>query len=142
MGALCESVDACIGSSGPMNADRLASDTLKRALDMNLNCVAMGLTLPSRKSFPVVGDNHFQPSRHGNLTIVISDHRSLPYLTLAVDRDIPAKSSAPPLDRYKRGCRAFFYRRHAGPYALQHWSASRPMWPPGMEGSPAIFLRT
>ena len=64
MRALCESVDACIGSSGPVNADRLAGDTLKRALDTILNRVAMGLTLSSSKSLPVVGDNHFQPSRH------------------------------------------------------------------------------
>jgi hypothetical protein len=69
MGALGESVDAGISSSGPVNADRLAADTLKRALDMILNRVAMGLTLPPRKSFSVVGDNHFQPSRHGNLVI-------------------------------------------------------------------------
>ena len=59
MSALCQSVDACIGSSGTVDADRLAADTLKRPLDMILNRVAMGLTLPSRKSFPVVGDNHF-----------------------------------------------------------------------------------
>jgi hypothetical protein len=62
-------VDACIRSPGPVNTKRLAADTLKRALDMILNRVAMGLTLPSRKSFPVVGDNHFQPSWHGNLVI-------------------------------------------------------------------------
>jgi hypothetical protein len=69
MGTLCESVDARIRSPGSVNTDPLAADTLKRALDMILNRVAMGLTLPSRKSFPVVGDNHFQPSRHGNLGI-------------------------------------------------------------------------
>jgi hypothetical protein len=69
VGALCESVDACIRSPGPMNTKRFATDTLKRALDMILNRVSMGLTLPSRKSFPVVGDNHFQPSRHGNVVI-------------------------------------------------------------------------
>jgi hypothetical protein len=73
MGALGESVDASVGSSSPVNADRLAADTLKRSLDMVLNRVAMGLTLPPRKSFPLVGDNHFQPSRHGNLVIVISE---------------------------------------------------------------------
>jgi hypothetical protein len=50
-----------------MNANGLAADTLKRALDMILNRVAMGLTLPTRKSSPVIGDNHFQPSRHCSL---------------------------------------------------------------------------
>jgi hypothetical protein len=66
MGALCESMDARIRSPGPVNPDRPAADTLKCAFDMVLNCVAMRLTLPSRKSFPVVGDNHFEPSQHGN----------------------------------------------------------------------------
>jgi hypothetical protein len=66
MSALCESVDACIRSPGPMNTDGLAPDTRKRALDMILNRVAMRLTLPAGKSFPIVGDNHLQPSRHGS----------------------------------------------------------------------------
>src|SRR5438034_10925225 len=67
MCALRESVDSGIRSSGAVNADGLAANTLKCALDMILNRIAMGLTLPSRELRSVVGDNQFQPSRHLNL---------------------------------------------------------------------------
>jgi hypothetical protein len=73
MRTLCQSVDACIRSSGPMNANSFAADTLKRAFDMILNRVAMGLALPPGKSSPVVSYDEFQSSLHRNLMTVTSD---------------------------------------------------------------------
>ena len=64
MRALGKSVNASIRSSGPVDAHTLAADAFKRALEVVLNRVAMGLTLPARKRGPVVGNDHFQPSRH------------------------------------------------------------------------------
>jgi len=67
MCALRQSVDSGICSPGPENANEFAADTLECALNMILNRIAMGLTLPARELRSVVGDNQFQPSRHPNL---------------------------------------------------------------------------
>src|SRR5437773_10717795 len=67
MCALRESVDSGVRSPGAVNADGLAADMLKCALNMILNRIAMGLTLPARELRSIIGDNQFQPSRHPNL---------------------------------------------------------------------------
>jgi hypothetical protein len=80
MGALCESVDSSIRSSGSVNAHRLAADALERALEVILNRVAMCLALPTCKLRSVVGNDQFQASRHG-LDLVITVHCSLPAIS-------------------------------------------------------------
>src|SRR6266705_7201504 len=67
MSALREGVGSSIRSPSGVNANGLAADMLKCALDMILNRIAKGLTLPARELRSVVGDNQFQPSRHPNL---------------------------------------------------------------------------
>jgi len=57
MRALGKGVDSSIGSPGAVNAYTLAADAFRRALEVVLNSVAMGLTLPARKRDPVVGNN-------------------------------------------------------------------------------------
>ena len=57
MRALGKGVDSSIGSPGAVNAYTLAADAFKRALEVVLNSIAMGLTLPARKRDPVVGNN-------------------------------------------------------------------------------------
>ena len=59
MCALRERVYPSVRSPGAVNAGGLAADTLECPLEMILNRVAMGLTLPARKSCPVVGDSYF-----------------------------------------------------------------------------------
>ena len=57
MRALGKGVDSSIRSAGAVNTHTLAADAFKRALEVVLNSVAMGLTLPARKRGPVVGNN-------------------------------------------------------------------------------------
>ena len=67
MCALRERVYPSVRSPSPVDANRLTADTLESPLEMILNRVTMGLTLPARKLRTVIGDNQFQPSRHPNL---------------------------------------------------------------------------
>ena len=69
MRALCERMDPGVGSSGPVHAHGSAGDTLKCALDMILNSVAMRLALPAGERRTVVGDDQFQSLHHGTLVI-------------------------------------------------------------------------
>src|SRR5438445_9871758 len=64
MGALRERVHSGVGPTSAVDPDALTSDTLKGALEMILNRVAMRLALPSRKLASVVRDDQFQASRH------------------------------------------------------------------------------
>ena len=57
MRALGKGVDSSIRSAGAVNTHTLAADAFKRAFEVVLNSVAMGLTLPARKRGPVVGNN-------------------------------------------------------------------------------------
>jgi hypothetical protein len=57
MRALRERVDACIRSSGAVNAHRLVKDPLKRALHMILDRIAVRLALPAGEWRAVVRDN-------------------------------------------------------------------------------------
>jgi hypothetical protein len=59
MSALCECVDPGICSSGAVNARRLAKDTLKRALQVILDGIAMRLALPTGEQRAIVCNNEF-----------------------------------------------------------------------------------
>jgi hypothetical protein len=52
--ALRERVDACVCSSGAVNANRSASDALERALEIILNSIAVRLALPPGERRAVV----------------------------------------------------------------------------------------
>src|SRR5207244_2582858 len=71
--ALREGVYACVRSPGSVNAHWCSGDALKRALQMILDSVAMRLALPAGEWRAVISRDHFQPSGHCNLAIVIGD---------------------------------------------------------------------
>ena len=73
MCTLRERVNACVRSSGPVNAHRPSGDALKRAFEMILDRIAMSLALPAGEWRAVVRDDEFQSSRHRNLVNVICD---------------------------------------------------------------------
>jgi len=55
-------VNSSIRSSCAVNSHNFASDSLKRALEEILHCVAMRLTLPAGEWRAVVSDNELQSS--------------------------------------------------------------------------------
>jgi hypothetical protein len=57
-------MNTCIGSSGPEHPWSFAGNSLKRALEMVLNSVAMRLALPAGERRAVVSDDQFQSPWH------------------------------------------------------------------------------
>jgi hypothetical protein len=70
---LCEGVNTGIRSSSAVNAHNIAGDSLKRALDVILDRVAMRLALPASERRAVISDDQFQSPRHGEFTEVSSE---------------------------------------------------------------------
>src|ERR1700720_1891385 len=135
MCALRECVHSGVGPACAVNSHTLAAYTLKSALKIILNRVAMGLALPSCKPRSVVGDDQFQPLRHPSFTAAFLR----PSVPVSANRDTPVKSFAPPLDRHNRASLAFF-----GPLRVildgpPLWSAARPMSQPGTRQLRVIF---
>lgn len=60
MGDLSERVDASVGSAGAMNHDALSTELRERAFEIILDAICGGLTLPSAKGAPIVGDEQAQ----------------------------------------------------------------------------------
>jgi hypothetical protein len=52
-------MDACVRSSGPVNARASSGDALKRAFQMILNSVAVRLALPARERRAVISYDEF-----------------------------------------------------------------------------------
>ena len=117
--ALGQRMNASVGSPGSVNAKASSACTLESAFEIILDRILMRLALPTGKRSTVVGNDQFQPLRHSKFTARLLQHAP-------GCRDIPAGSSARPLDRRSRVCREFSSLLLVTPDLPRPLSAARP----------------
>src|SRR5438445_7437109 len=134
MRTLTERVNASVGPPRAVHTHALATDMMKRALQLVLDRVSVCLTLPAGEMHPVIGDDQLQSLRH----CIRVECFSHPLLACA-NRDSLARSSGLRLDRHTGGSGACFCLRSAARRSALRSLAARPMSPPRPAASAATW---
>lgn len=92
MRALRESMNARVGATGAVHAQRLRTNLFERVFEPVLNRVAIGLALPSGETRTIVGNDQLEPRRHlvgwRNIALHLAIARALHSIEVALQNHL------------------------------------------------------